>query len=141
MKQAIIGIGSNMGDRAKNIAQAVRYMSEQVGHVSRCSSVIETKSWGFESASFLNQIIIILTDLEPLPLLDVLQSIESQLGRTEKSTKTDGKMIYHARPIDLDILDYDGLHYQDDRLTLPHPEIHHRDFIRQSLKELEITIV
>ena len=49
--------------------------------------------------------------------------------------------VYHNRPIDLDILDYDHIVYHDDRLTLPHPHIPHRDFVRDELDELGVRIV
>lgn len=140
MKQAIIGLGSNQGNRASYLARARDLMESQVGEIIVRSSVIETASWGFDSYPFLNQIVIIQTILKPLELLDQLQHIERQLGRAQKSEQIDGKSIYHDRVIDIDILDYDGLHYQDERLTLPHPEIHRRDFIQKSLQELGINL-
>jgi len=140
MIQTIIGLGSNKGDRAGYLTQARDLMEAQIGKIIRLSSVTETPSWGFVSSPFLNQIVVIQTDLQPIDLLDKLQAIERQLGRTEKSERIDGKPVYHDRVIDLDILDYNGQHYQDERLTLPHPEIHHRDFIQKSLQELGIIL-
>ena len=75
-----------------------------------------------------------------LELLDGLQSIERRLGRTQKSYLQDGKPVYHDRTIDLDILDYDRIHYQDERLTLPHPHIAERDFVLTSLNELNLNL-
>ena len=137
--RAVIGLGSNKGCREFYIALSHRLIEWEVGTIVRASSVIETPSWGFESDPFLNQVIVVETELEPLALLDALQSIERRLGRTQKSTVVDGSPVYHARTIDLDILDYDGMHYHDDRLTLPHPHIAEREFVLTSLRELGLT--
>lgn len=138
--RAVIGLGSNKGNREFYLTFSVRLIEWEVGHVVQSSSVIETPAWGFESDPFLNQVIVVETALEPLELLDALQSIERRLGRTEKSAVVDGKPVYHARTIDLDILDYDGIHYRDERLTLPHPHIAERDFVLIPLRELNINL-
>ena len=139
--RAVIGLGSNLGVRAFYLQLANRLIEWEVGSVVQRSSVIETPSWGFESDPFLNQVVVVETELKPLALLDALQGIERRLGRTEKSTVAeDGSPVYHARTIDLDILDYDGLHYHDDRLTLPHPRIAEREFVLASLRELGIDL-
>lgn len=138
--RAVIGLGSNLGKREFYIQLANRLVEWEIGRVVQCSSVIETPAWGFESDPFLNQVIVVETDLSPLALLDALQAIERRLGRTHKSTVVDGKPVYHARTIDLDILDYDGMQYRDDRLTLPHPRIAEREFVLASLRELGIDL-
>ena len=133
-------LGSNKGNRKFYLTLAVRLIEWEVGTVVRASSVIETPSWGFESDPFLNQVVVVETELSPTDLLDALQSIERRLGRTQKSQVVDGKPVYHARTIDLDILDYDGLQYHDDRLTLPHPHIAEREFVLISLRELNLNL-
>ncbi len=138
--RAVIGLGSNLGKREFYLRLANRLVEWEVGRVVQRSSVIETPAWGFESDPFLNQVIVVETELSPLELLDVLQGIERRLGRTQKSTVEDGKPVYHARTIDLDILDYDRMRYHDDRLTLPHPRIAEREFVLASLRELGISI-
>ena len=138
--RAVIGLGSNLGKREFYIRLANRLVEWEVGRVVQRSSVIETPAWGFESDPFLNQVIVVETELSPLELLDVLQGIERRLGRTQQSTVEDGKPVYHARTIDLDILDYDRMRYHDDRLTLPHPRIAEREFVLASLRELGISI-
>lgn len=136
MKTAVIGLGSNMGAREENLSRARQLMGKRVGTITRCSAVTETESWGFEAPPFLNQAVVLETDLSPLALLDELLQIERELGRTQKTQVVDGKPVYHSRTIDLDILDYDGLCYQDSRLTLPHPQIGNRDFVINELVEL-----
>lgn len=140
VKRAIIGLGSNLGDREAYLQQACRLITERVGAIKRSSSVIETESWGFQAPPFKNQVIVVETALDPIALLDELQQIERELGRTQKSTVVDGQHIYHNRTIDLDILDYNHEIWHTERLTLPHPQIHHREFVLQSLKELNITL-
>ena len=137
-RQAIIGLGGNIGDRAAYLAQARRLLDAHAGVVVRASKLAETEAWGFEAPAFLNQIVVILTELEPLELLDVLQEIERRLGRMVKTYYENGKPVYHNRTIDLDILDYDHITYQDERLTLPHPHIRDREFVMQQLQELGV---
>lgn len=138
--RAVIGLGSNKGNRKFYLQFSIRLIEWEVGHVVQASSVIETPSWGFESDPFLNQVIVVETDMTPLELLDALQAIERKLGRTQKSTVVDGKPVYHDRTIDLDILDYDRKPYHDDRLTLPHPHIAEREFVLAPLRELNINL-
>jgi len=141
MKRVIIGMGSNVGDRADYLAKAIVRMAERVGSIERCSRVTETSAWGFDAPPFLNQAVVLRTYLSPLDLLDELQQIERELGRTEKTHYEQGLPVYSSRTIDLDILDYEGLVYQDERLTLPHPHIPEREFVRDEMTELGIRIV
>ena len=138
MKKAIIGLGSNLGNRLDNLMRARQLMAERVGVIICCSSISETEAWGFEAPAFLNQALILETELEPLDLLDELQQIERELGRTHKTTMVDGHPVYSSRTIDLDILDYDGIEFQNERLTLPHPQIPFRDFVQEELEELRV---
>ena len=138
--RAVIGLGSNQGDREYYLRIAKFLIEKELGSILLRSSVIETPSWGFDSDPFLNQVVVMETSLSPLELLDGLQSIERRLGRTRKSFLKDGNPVYHARTIDLDILDYDRMHYHDERLTLPHPHIAERDFVLASLNELNINL-
>ena len=138
--RAVIGLGSNKGDREFYLQSARFMMERELGSIVLRSSVIETPSWGFNSSPFLNQVIVMETALSPLELLDGLQAIERKLGRTQKSYMKDGKPVYHDRTIDLDILDYDRMQYHDSRLTLPHPHIAERDFVLASLNELNINL-
>lgn len=137
-KQAIIGLGGNIGDRAGYLAQARRLVDAHAGVIVQASSLAETEAWGFEAPPFLNQIIVILTELQPLELLEVLRHIEQRLGRAVKTHYEDGVPVYHSRTIDLDILDYDHIVFHDERLTLPHPHIGDREFVLQQLRELDL---
>lgn len=128
----ILALGTNLGDRAKNLEKAIELISKFAKVVKR-SSVIDTEPVGFQSDNrFLNMAIAIETDLEPMALLDATQEVERLMGRTKKSV--DG--VYHDRPIDIDIIEYNGLHIDTPRLTLPHPRAAERNFVQIPVSEL-----
>lgn len=130
----ILSLGTNIGDKEKNLNEAIWRISA-FAKITRQSSMIETKPWGFESENtFLNMVIAIETTLSPLELLDATQATETEMGRTEKSV--DG--VYHDRIIDIDIIAYDKIKMDTPRLTLPHPRAHLRDFVMIPLKELNL---
>ena len=130
--RAVIGLGSNLGKREFYIRLANRLVEWEVGRVVQRSSVIETPAWGFESDPFLNQVIVVETELSPRSLLNVTQDIERVLGRTRKSVGGH----YSDRPIDIDILLYDNLRVDEPDLKIPHPLMHERDFVMRPLQEI-----
>jgi len=135
MSRAFIGLGSNIGDRQYYLKKGVALIGEYVGEIVAMSSVEETLPVDFiEQPCFLNQIIIIETDLAPAELLSSLKSIEEQLGRIKRFPKG-------PREIDLDILLYDSIIYKDDLLEIPHREIKNRDFIIKHLVELDPSLI
>lgn len=138
MAKAVISLGSNIGKREEYLREANRLIKIEIGEIVESSSVYETDSWGFESSRFLNQVIIVSTELPPLDLLSKLKEIEIRLGRTEKTGYINDKPKYQDRTIDLDILLYDDLTMVSPELTIPHPHMWERDFILQPLKELKL---
>lgn len=140
MVKAVISLGSNIGEREEYLCEANRLIENQIGEIVESSSVYETDSWGFESSRFLNQVIIVSTELPPLDLLSKLKEIEIRLGRTEKTGYINDKPKYQDRTIDLDILLYDDLTMVSPELTIPHPHMWERDFILQPLKELKLIL-
>ncbi len=128
-----IGLGSNLGDGPRNLDAARTLLCSQVGEELACSAYVESEPWGFSSDhGFTNAVAAYCTELDPLPLLDVTQQIERNLGRKHKHKPGEP---YTDRVIDLDILLYDDLVYHDERLTIPHPLIGQRDFVREPLDE------
>ncbi|MBR3026558.1 MAG: 2-amino-4-hydroxy-6-hydroxymethyldihydropteridine diphosphokinase [Bacteroidales bacterium] len=128
-----IGLGSNLGDGPKNLDKAVALLQKEAGEVLYTSAYIESEPWGFESEHrFTNAVTVISTTLEPLPLLDLTQQIERRMGRTRKRRRGEG---YSDRVIDLDLLMYDNLQLETERLILPHPHIAERDFVKLPLEE------
>lgn len=133
-----IGLGSNLGDGPKNLDKAVALLQKEAGEVLYTSAYIESEPWGFESEHrFTNAVTVIRTTLEPLPLLVLTQHIERRMGRTRKRHRGEG---YSDRVIDLDLLMYDDLHLETERLVLPHPHIADRDFVRLPLEECQAFI-
>lgn len=126
-------MGTNLGDKRKNIAEAIKNIGELVGDVVRQSALYETEPWGFRSDNrFVNAAVCVDTQLSPRRLLEVTQRIEREMGRTLKS---DGGE-YHDRIIDIDILLYGGLHIDEPDLKIPHPLMHERDFVMTPLNEI-----
>lgn len=128
-----LGLGTNLGDKQKNLNDAIRMLENQVGEVEKVSSVIETKPEGFKSDNmFLNAVVKLKTSLSPFELLDVTQDIEKSLGRKEKSSNG----IYHDRVIDIDILLFDDINISTPRLVVPHPRMAEREFVMDPLTEI-----
>lgn len=126
-------MGTNLGDKCKNIAEAIKNIGELVGDVVRQSALYETEPWGFRSDNrFVNAAVCVDTQLSPRRLLEVTQRIEREMGRTLKS---DGGE-YHDRIIDIDILLYGDLHIDEPDLKIPHPLMHERDFVMTPLNEI-----
>ena len=131
--QVYLGLGSNLGDKAWNLSEAIRLIGERVGQVVRQSSFIETEPWGFQSDnSFLNAVILCETDKTPREVLLLTQQIERDMGRRQKSVSVG----YIDRTIDIDILLYDDLTVDEPDLKIPHPLMHQRDFVMRPLKEI-----
>lgn len=130
---AYLSLGTNLGDKRKNIAGAIKNIGELVGDVVRQSALYETEPWGFRSDNrFVNAAVCVDTQLSPRRLLEVTQRIEREMGRTLKS---DGGE-YHDRIIDIDILLYGDLHIDEPDLKIPHPLMHERDFVMTPLNEI-----
>lgn len=130
---AYLSLGTNLGDKRKNITEAIKNIGELVGDVVRQSALYETEPWGFRSDNrFVNAAVCVDTQLSPRRLLEVTQRIEREMGRTLKS---DGGE-YHDRIIDIDILLYGDLHIDEPDLKIPHPLMHERDFVMMPLNEI-----
>ena len=128
-----LGLGTNLGDKQKNLNDAIRMLGNLVGEVEKVSSVIETEPEGFKSDNmFLNAVVKVRTTLSPFELLDITQDVEKSLGRKEKSSNG----IYHDRVIDIDILLYDDINISTPRLVIPHPRMAQREFVMTPLAEI-----
>lgn len=136
MIEVYIGLGSNKGDRMDYLAKAIRLIEENGCEILRKSSVLETESWGFKSAPFLNQVILIQTKLSPLQLLEKFQFIEKELGRNQKSKQIGNHVEYHDRTIDIDILLYGNQIINNKDLIIPHPEMQNREFVMIPFQEI-----
>jgi 2-amino-4-hydroxy-6-hydroxymethyldihydropteridine diphosphokinase len=132
-----LSLGTNLGDKFRNLQDALDEIALRVGTVEAVSSFIETEPLGFESENtFLNAVCCVETSLSPLELLDVTQQIERTLGRKRKTLVAG---VYSDREIDVDILLYDDLQMDTPELTIPHPRMWQRSFVVEQLRELGIT--
>ena len=130
MKGKYLILGTNLGNKMKNLETAISLIRQQVGHISAMSSIYESEAWGYTSQpSFLNQVIQIETELNPQELLDGILSIELQMGRVRFDK-------WHERLIDIDILFYDDEIIRQENLVVPHIEIPNRKFTLVPLCEL-----
>ncbi len=126
----ILGLGSNLGDRESNIQFALEKLENYGSEILSTSKIIETEPYGFtDQPEFLNCAAIIKTCKPPLELLDTCKRIETEVGRIKT-------VHWGPRVIDLDILFYNDIVMQHDRLTIPHPELHKRKFVLDSLLEI-----
>lgn len=134
-------LGSNLGDREAYLNASCAMLEDALGVPLRRSEVMETEAVGFDGPAFLNLAVAFEGPawLSPTALLDLVQSVEVQLGRPrhEAEYDADGKRVYHSRTIDIDILKYDSVECGTRRLTLPHPQLKTRPFAAQLLAELE----
>jgi len=130
-----LAIGSNIGDKTKNLKTAIEEIDILIGQVTEVSSFFENEPQGFKSNNaFLNACLICKTKLNPIATLKELKKIEKKMGRK----KTNG--VYKDRIIDLDIIFYDKLIYKSEKLTIPHKEYKNRNFILIPLAELSPNI-
>lgn len=137
MAKAYLSLGTNLGNKRRNLVTAAALLAERVGDILSLSEIYETEPWGFESSNlFLNAALILETTYSPTELLQATRLIEIEMGRIAKS---DGS--YEDRVIDIDILLYDDVVMQTDRLTLPHPLMHKRRFVMEPLAEIAPDVI
>jgi len=130
MEEAILLLGGNLGNRQYNLEQARKQIAEKAGTILTTSSLYESEPWGFQDSNrFLNQAIVINTQLPPQQLLETLLEIELLLGRIRN-----GKVS--SRVIDIDILFYGQQNIKTEKLTIPHPRISQRLFTLLPLQEI-----
>lgn len=128
-----LNIGSNLGDRRRNISRAVAALEREFGYFELSHS-LESAPWGFDSEnSFLNIGMMIISDLPPLEILHKLQSIEKAIG-PGSHRNPDGS--YADRLIDIDIIAIDDMVIDTPELQIPHPRMAERRFVLEPLAEL-----
>jgi len=125
-----IGLGSNLGRRAANLARARRLLKEGGAEVVAASSIYETEPVDYpDQPWFLNQVLEIRSELDPPSLLRTARSIEAALKRAPTVPKG-------PRTIDIDILFAGGLVVDSPGLVIPHPRLHLRNFVLIPLAEI-----
>lgn len=126
----ILALGTNIEPREQYLKDALRKIEERNLKIKKLSSIYETLAWGgVADQNFLNMCIEIETSLEAYELLDTIQKIELELGRIRKEH-------WGNRTIDIDIITFNNLVLNDDRLIVPHKYIHERNFVLAPLVEM-----
>ena len=132
MSRVVLGLGSNVGARSRNLSAARRRLREKGVRIVRQSRVVETEPWGVtDQPRFLNQVVEAEWSGSPRQLLKAAKAVEREGGRVE--TKRWG-----PRAVDVDILLFGDLKLDEPDLVIPHPRIKERPFVLQSLEELGI---
>ncbi len=130
-ESAYLALGSNLGDRLSTLQHAVDLLSARAGiEVVRSSRVYETDPVGPPQPAYLNAVIEVRTDLEPLGLLEACRAVEAELGRVRDER-------WGPRTLDVDVLTYDERTVDEPDLTIPHPRMHERGFVLVPLGELD----
>jgi len=131
MEISYLMLGGNVGDRIGYLCQSVDLLRRDVGRILTMSAIYESEPWGFDDPQwFLNQVIAMETNLNPLTLLAYIKQIEQILGRQ----RTDNG--YQPRTMDIDILLYGNHVINIPELVIPHPRMEERMFILQPMTEL-----
>lgn len=132
MALAVLALGSNIGDASAHLAAAIEAIANHT-HIKllRQSTIIVTPPWGVtEQAEFHNGALLVETDLTPIALLDFCLATETELGRVRT-------LKWGPRIIDIDVIAYDRIVMDSERLTLPHPYAHEREFVLEPVREIE----
>ena len=136
--RAIVSLGSNIEPRCVYLARATVKLGELPStRLVAASSVIETKPVDvpaeFADMLFLNQVLVFETTLGAFEFSRAMHAVEDELGRVR--TVRNG-----PRTIDIDLIDFDGLHVDTQELVLPHPRAKERDFVMRPLAELGVSL-
>ena len=130
-ERVFVALGSNLGDRAAHLAAARAALARLPGTRVVAASAIEetTPLGGMKQPAYLNQMVLLETELDPHRLLAALQRIEQERERVRS-------VRWGSRTLDLDIVVFGDRRIQDPDLVIPHPELPHRDFWQRELSEL-----
>jgi len=131
VRQAYVGFGANLGDPAWTLQAAAAELGRTAGTVTAGSHIYRSRPIGLtDQPDFQNAVARVSTALAPEALLDELLSLEARFGRVRE-------VRFGPRTLDLDLLWYEGVVRDDERLTLPHPRAHEREFVLRPLAELD----
>ena len=130
-------LGGNQGDRVALLMKAIEQIAKRIGIVSVASSIYETEPWGFEAEqNFMNQAVVVDTDMKADEVLHEVLQIEKELGRVRSEQAGGGVKQYTSRPMDIDLIFYNGDIVETAELQLPHPRMHLRRFVLEPLKQI-----
>jgi 2-amino-4-hydroxy-6-hydroxymethyldihydropteridine diphosphokinase len=135
MSDVFLLLGSNLGNRQAYLQQAIARIEQEIAPVTHRSSVYETQSWGkTDEPDYLNRVIQLQTDIPAREILHKILNIEKAMGRKRE-------VKWGSRIIDIDILFYGSQIISEDKLVVPHPELHKRMFTLAPLVEIAPELV
>ena len=125
-----LSTGTNLGDRLGNLDQVNKLIEAQIGPILQYSTIYQTAAWGgIVQPDYYNQVLQIDSSLQVTAVLDECLTIENEMGRIRKER-------WGARVIDIDLLFYEDKIIENEKLILPHPRLHLRNFVLLPLSEL-----
>lgn len=132
MNQVVLMLGGNQGDVKETLLKTIKELTNKVGSITNQSAIYKTKAWGItDQPDFLNQAIVLKTNLLPEKVMEMCLSIEQILGRTRKENNKWGERI-----IDIDLIFYNNEIVDTPSLKIPHPFLHQRNFVLTPLTEI-----
>ncbi len=130
MSGVILILGSNIGDSFTILTRAREMIQSAIGKIEKTSQVYLTEAWGYhEQPPFLNQALLVNTNLIPRLLLEKINQLEKELGRVRLEK-------WRERTIDIDIIYYKNEVIDEPDLKIPHPEMQHRKFVMVPVAEI-----
>lgn len=136
VRTTYLSLGTNLGDRLKNLQTAVNLINISVGHIKKVSSVYKTKAWGFEGGDFFNICLELTSSLSPEKMIKTVLDIEYKMGRDRNTGEG-----YNDRLIDIDILLFDDEVIFFNDLKVPHPQMLDRKFVLVPLTEIAPNVI
>ncbi|MCB0560028.1 MAG: 2-amino-4-hydroxy-6-hydroxymethyldihydropteridine diphosphokinase [Lewinellaceae bacterium] len=128
--QVYLHTGTNLGNREANLQRANEWIEEEIGPIEQVSKVYRTKAWGItDQPDFLNQALLVGSLLSPFELLERIHAIERRMGRVRE-------IKWGERIIDIDILFFNDEIIDTEKLTIPHPYLHYRNFVLLPLMDI-----
>ncbi len=131
--QVVLSLGTNQGNRPRNIENCIQLIHQEVGTVIKISKIYETPSWGFDSDAFYNCALVLHTFKSATAILTKILTIEKQLGRVRAST-----LEYQSRIIDIDLIAFNEEIIDTSTLQVPHPLMQNRNFVLLPMRDLNL---
>nr|WP_315158780.1 2-amino-4-hydroxy-6-hydroxymethyldihydropteridine diphosphokinase [uncultured Flavobacterium sp.] len=131
--QVILSLGSNQGNRLKNIELCLELIHQEIGTIIKVSNLYETPSWGFESEAFYNCALVLHTSKTPEQILELALTVEKKLGRIRSENAG-----YQSRIIDVDLIAFDSEIINVEHLKIPHPLMQNRKFVLLPFQDLNL---
>lgn len=131
--QVILSLGSNQGNRLKNIELCLELIHQEIGTIIKVSNLYETPSWGFESEAFYNCALVLHTYKTPVQILEECLTVEKKLGRIRNENAG-----YQSRIIDIDLIAFDSEIINVEHLQIPHPLMQNRKFVLLPFQDLNL---